>query len=100
MDSTLAAAHDGEHEILHLEITVKIEENIWTREYAFMSDHTVYTRVFCNGGTHGWSRVQKLWENRDALAAIAQAQAKKGWQVTWNPAYDPGIAEYRKEVRL
>ncbi len=75
------------------------EDEILQREFAFMSDGTVFTRVSKNEGENcGWKLVPKTWKNPEDLEHLAANQEAKGWTAAWHPAYDPSLKEFTRFV--
>ncbi len=86
-------------EVVRLQKDAMAEGEILRREFAFMSDGTVFTRVSnAEGESRGWSLVPKTWNNPSDLDRLAANQKAKGWTAIWHPAYDPALKEFTRFV--
>ena len=86
-------------EVVRLQKDAMAEEENYRREFAFMSDGTVFTRVINQEGeSRGWSLVPQVWKNPEDLDRLAANQKTKGWKAIWHPAYDPAIKEFTRFV--
>ncbi len=75
------------------------EGEVYRREFAFMSDGTVFTRISNQEGEgRGWSLIPQTWKNPQDLERLAKAQKTKGWTAIWHPAYDPALKEFVRFV--
>ena len=89
---------EGEHEILHLKKRMRLEGDIFDREVSYLSDHQVFHRFAKNGDWGlGWG-YWKLWEKLDEVYEVARVKQARGWQVEFNPAYQPGLTEFTRSV--
>ena len=86
-------------EVVRLQKEVMAEAETYRREFAFMSDGTVFTRVAdLEGESRGWSLVPQTWNNPEDLDRLAANQKAKGWLAIWHPAYDPALKEFTRFV--
>lgn len=86
-------------EVVRLQKEAMAEEEIYRREFAFMSDGTVFTRITNQQGkSRGWSLVPQGWKNPEDLDRLAANQKAKGWTAIWHPAYDPALKEFTRFV--
>jgi hypothetical protein len=86
-------------EVVRLHKDAMTEEESYRREFAFMSDGTVFTRVTDQeGGSRGWSLVPQTWKYPEDLDRLAANQKAKGWTAIWHPAYDPALKEFTRFV--
>jgi hypothetical protein len=89
-----------EVEILHLKKRMKLDGDIYDREVAYLSDHQVFHRFGKNGDFGpGWS-YWRLWERLDEVYEIARRKKARGWQVEFNPAWQPRLSEFSRSVRF
>lgn len=96
--------------ILQLSKQVMTEGVLYFREFAFCTDHMVYTRTSsmddeeCGWETRGWRAVQTPdkglaeWHELSQITIMAEKMRRKGWTVEWNPEFNPALAEFRKRV--
>ncbi len=93
------AAFGNPVEVLRLQKDAMAEGQIFHREFAFMSDGKVFTRVNNLAGEgRGWIQVPQDWRDRGQLEHLAANQAAKGWTAIWHPAHDPALKEFTKVV--
>ncbi len=86
-------------EVVRLQKDTLSDEGVYRREFAFMSDGTVFTRVINQEGeTRGWSLAPQTWRNPEDLDLLAANQKAKGWTAMWHPAYDPALKEFTRFV--
>lgn len=86
-------------EVVRMQKEAMVEGEIYRREFAFMSDGMVFTRVTNQEGeSRGWSLVPQTWKNPEDLDRLASNQKAKGWTAIWHPAYDPGLKEFTRFV--
>lgn len=99
-------------ELLRLSHQTMHDGVLYFKEFAFCSDHMVFTRTSsmadeeCGWFTSGWKFVARpdgqpaTWCEESELVKLADKMGSKGWQVQWNPAANPGLSEFRREVKL
>lgn len=86
-------------EVVRLQKDALADEVAYRREFAFMSDGTVFTRVTSQDGeSRGWSLAPQTWKYPEELDLLAANQKAKGWTAIWHPAYDPAIREFTRFV--
>lgn len=94
-------AVDSIVEVVRLQKEAMAEGEIYQREFAFMSDGTVFTRVSNREGEgRGWALVTQTWKNPADLDRLAANQKAKGWTAIWHPAYDPALKEFTRFVPI
>jgi hypothetical protein len=86
-------------EVVRLQKDAMAEGEIFRREFAFMSDGSVFTRVSNQQSeSRGWVAVPKVWTGRTALETLVANQKAKGWTAIWHPAHDPALQEFTRFV--
>ena len=90
-------------EMLHLSIDVMRGGVLYRKEFCYGEDLMVYVRTSAmtpeteedGWKTKGWFRLSGqdgnpvMVCNAECLVQLANAAARKGWQVEWNPAFKP-----------
>lgn len=98
-------------EILHLSKEVMVEGTLFLREFAYMNTNEIYTRVSSlkenldedGWETTGWYRLngpngEPVNINIESLYELAFLAGRRGWEVVWNPEYEPVVKEFVKKV--
>jgi hypothetical protein len=86
-------------EVVRLQKDAMAEGEIFRREFAFMSDGSVFTRVSNQQSeSPGWTAVPKIWTGRAALETLVSNQKAKGWTAIWHPAHDPALQGFTQFV--
>jgi hypothetical protein len=102
----------GNVEVLHLSCEHMSEGIRVFVEFAFMSDHQVFTRASrmadpsCGWESDGWHEARsfsngrrRTWRDMEELVHIAEdCVAKGGWVVEWNPEFSPAMKGFVKRV--
>ncbi len=92
-------AEDAVVEIVRLQKEVMADGDIFQREFAFMSDGTVLTRVTNQENeSPGWMPVPKNWSSPKTLENLVVNQKAKGWTAIWHPAHDPALKEFSQFI--
>ena len=90
-------------QLLHLSIDVMHGGILYRKEFSYGEDLMVYTRTSAmtpeteedGWSTKGWYRLSGqdgnpvMISDPGFLVQLANAAARKGWQVEWNPAFKP-----------
>lgn len=77
-------------EIVRLGIEVMREGTVFYKEFMFFANHNVYSRVTRLDHDLQESRVvQELnWNDLGQVRELVARMTAKGWEATWNPAFD------------
>lgn len=86
-----------ETEVLRLYEVFKSESEYMVEVWiSFMSDYQVFRRVSINGVWQGTSMLG-MWK-KDSLERVANCKAREGWEITWNPLWQPGLRLYTVSI--
>ena len=88
-----------ESEILRLSKCMELDGDMYDREVAYLSDHQVMHNFAKNGAWEGWT-YWKLWEKIEDVYQIAETKRAKGWTLTFNPIWQPGLREFMRQVNF
>jgi hypothetical protein len=111
MSKGFALMDTQETEVLHISIEIMRNGTLYMKEFSYASSGLVFTRTSRmsehrdedSWETKGWFRLNghdgnPVCINPNTIHEVARIARYKGWNVEYNPTYDPSLYEFTKQV--